>query len=53
VDMLVEKILYFYNNREAAMEMGKEARRHIETFTWEHYETTLIDTYRRLLENKK
>ena len=50
VEPLVEKILYFYNNREAAVEMGKEARRYIETFTWEHYERTLIETYQALLD---
>jgi glycosyltransferase involved in cell wall biosynthesis len=53
VEPLMEKILYFHNNREAAAEMGREARRYIETFTWEHYETTLIDTYKRLQENRR
>lgn len=47
---LMEKLLYFYENREAAMEMGAEARRHIETYTWEHYERTLTETYRNLLK---
>ena len=53
VEPLVEKIRYFYDNRAAAVEMGKEARRYIEQFTWEHYEDTLMDTYKRLLENKR
>jgi glycosyltransferase involved in cell wall biosynthesis len=53
VEPLVEKILYFYNNRDAAVEMGREARRHIETYTWEYYEQTLIDTYKQLLENRR
>jgi glycosyltransferase involved in cell wall biosynthesis len=53
VEPLMEKILYFYNNREAAAEMGREARSYIETYTWEHYERTLIDTYGRLLRNKR
>ena len=52
VEPLVEKIRYFYNNREAAEEMGREARRYIETFTWEHYERTLIDTYKTLLDRR-
>jgi glycosyltransferase involved in cell wall biosynthesis len=52
VEPLVEKILYFYNNSDAAEEMGREARRYIETFTWEHYERTLMDTYKHLLENR-
>ncbi len=50
VEPLMEKILYFYNNREAAVEMGREARRYIETYTWEHYERTLIETYQALLD---
>ena len=53
VEPLVERIRYFYDNRAAAVEMGKEARRYIEQFTWEHYEDTLMDTYKRLLENKR
>lgn len=52
VGPLMEKILYFYNNRDAAEQMGKEARRHIETYTWEHYEQVLMDTYKHLLENR-
>jgi glycosyltransferase involved in cell wall biosynthesis len=52
VEPLMEKILYFYNNREAAVEMGREARRHIEIYTWEHYEHTLIETYQMLLDRR-
>lgn len=50
VEPLMEKILYFYQNRDAAAEMGAEARRYIETYTWEHYEQTLIETYKDLLK---
>lgn len=52
VGPLVEKIRYFYDNRDAAQNMGRQARRHIETYTWEHYEQVLMDTYKRLLELK-
>jgi len=53
VEPLMEKILYFYNNRDAAVEMGREARRSIETYTWEHYEHTLIETYQMLLDRPR
>jgi len=52
VEPLMEKILYFYENRDAAAEMGAEARRYIETYTWEHYEKTLIATYQDLLSTR-
>jgi len=53
VEPLMEKILYFYQNRDAAVEMGAEARRYIETYTWEHYEQTLIETYKDLLKRPR
>lgn len=52
-EVLMEKLLYFYENREAAREMGQTARRHIEAYTWDTYETDLITTYRRLLAAHK
>ncbi|MBM3273336.1 glycosyltransferase family 4 protein [Candidatus Kaiserbacteria bacterium] len=52
VDALMEKILFFYEHRDAAREMGKTARRHIESYTWDVYEANLIATYRRLLAHK-
>jgi len=50
VEALMEKLLFFYENREAAHVMGKTARRHIETYTWDAYETNLIATYRALTQ---
>jgi glycosyltransferase involved in cell wall biosynthesis len=47
-EALMEKILYCYENPEAAVTMGATARSYIETFNWEHYEQTLIETYRSL-----
>ena len=49
VETLMEKLLFFYENREAAITMGQTARRHIEAYTWNTYEADLITTYRRLL----
>lgn len=51
VEALMEKLLYFYEHRGVAQEMGQTARRHIESYTWDVYETNLIATYRRLLAN--
>lgn len=48
VEALMDKLLFFYENREAAQTMGQTARRHIEAYTWDVYETNLIATYRRL-----
>ncbi|MFZ6016083.1 MAG: glycosyltransferase [Nitrospirota bacterium] len=48
VEVLKEKILFFYNNPDAVTEMGLMARRNIEPFTWDRYENTLIDKYEEL-----
>ncbi len=53
VEALMEKILYFYENREAAVAMGREGCRFIQRFTWDRYEETLTQTYRRLHETQK
>ena len=42
VKALKEKILYFYNNPDKAIEMGKNARQRAEEFTWERYMENLI-----------
>lgn len=49
VEVLMEKLLYFYENRKVAKDMGMVAREHIAPYTWEKYGATLIDTYRKLL----
>lgn len=48
VECVKEKILFFYNNPDAVKEMGNMARKNIEPFTWERYENSLINTYRKL-----
>lgn len=50
VEALMEKILYFFEHREAAEAMGAQARRNIERYTWENYERSLLNHYRRLLD---
>jgi glycosyltransferase involved in cell wall biosynthesis len=37
VDAYVEKILYFYHNREAIESMGRQARKVAEQYTWDNY----------------
>ena len=49
---LKEKMLFLYENPDAAREMGIKARKHIESYTWETYEKSLIDTYRTIWEKK-
>lgn len=48
VDVLMEKILFLYENPEIAREMGKAARKHIESYTWQDYRFSLIDKYRHI-----
>lgn len=45
VESLKEKILYFYNNFNQTLKMGKNARKQIENFSWERYQKELIKTY--------
>lgn len=48
VEALMEKILFLYENPEAARLMGQTGRRHIESYTWEAYRKSLVGLYRRL-----
>ena len=52
-EALMEKLLFFYENRNIAKDMGMMARQHIEPYTWEAYENSLIEHYYRLLEKKE
>lgn len=47
-ESLMEKILFFYHNREAAVDMGRNARKSIEKYTWDFYEKNLINTYQAI-----
>lgn len=48
-EALMEKIQYFFEHRDAAEAMGAQARKNIERYTWENYEHSLLNHYRRLL----
>ncbi len=48
VEALMEKILFLYDNPEAARLMGQTSRRHIESYTWETYRESLVGYYRRI-----
>jgi len=49
VHALAEAILWCYQHREASLEMGKAARRRIESqFKLEHYNERVVALYRAL-----
>ena len=50
-DALREKILLLYENPDLRETMGREARRHMETFTWDAHRNTLIETYEKVFGN--
>jgi glycosyltransferase involved in cell wall biosynthesis len=52
VEALMEKILFFYENRDVVDEMGLTARKHIESYTWDTYEKNLINKYHELIKLK-
>jgi len=49
VKALKEKILYFYENPEEIRRMGRNARKHVEKYTWERYGEELVRAYERLI----
>jgi len=51
-ETLAEKILFFYENPEKVSEMGVNARKRIEEFTWQRYEDDLIKTYKNLISER-
>ncbi len=51
VNILKEKIEYFYNNPAEVKRMGKNARKRIiSNFTWEHYSKRVADAYKYVYE---
>jgi glycosyltransferase involved in cell wall biosynthesis len=51
VEALAEKMLYFYENRDAAREMGKAARKKMESgWGWEDYTDRLLEIYARVVK---
>ncbi|MFA5098663.1 MAG: glycosyltransferase family 4 protein [Candidatus Paceibacterota bacterium] len=53
VEKIKEKILYFYENPEAAKMMGDSARLRVSSgFTWDDYGAKVSDIYENILKNK-
>jgi glycosyltransferase involved in cell wall biosynthesis len=48
-DALKQRLLFLYENRDAARAMGEAARKRVGDFSWETYESRLIDLYGELM----
>jgi glycosyltransferase involved in cell wall biosynthesis len=48
-DALKRRLLFLHENRDAARAMGEAARKRVGDFSWEIYESRLIDIYRELM----
>ena len=48
-DALKRRLLFLYENRDEARAMGEAARKRVREFSWETYESRLIDVYRELM----
>jgi glycosyltransferase involved in cell wall biosynthesis len=51
VDDIVEKISFFYKNKDIAREMGLSGHKWIRNFSKEKYRMRIIDLYKQLLSN--
>ncbi len=50
VEALKDKLVYLYQHRQEAREMGDNARRYIsDNYTWDHYGKRVVEVYRELL----
>lgn len=47
-EAIKEKILYFYNNRKEIEKMGKNARKHVEKYTWDRYGKEINKIYNKI-----
>jgi glycosyltransferase involved in cell wall biosynthesis len=47
--MLKEKIIYFYNNRDKIEEMGKNASLNVRNYTWEKYRENVRNAIYKIL----
>jgi glycosyltransferase involved in cell wall biosynthesis len=52
VDKLIEKIKYFYDNRDEIEIMGKNAQNYSRNFTWELYATKVNELYAEVFKNE-
>ncbi len=49
IRILKEKILYFYENKDKIKRMGKNARKHVEKYSWESYGDRLFESLKEVL----
>ncbi|MCF7899781.1 glycosyltransferase family 4 protein, partial [Candidatus Babeliales bacterium] len=49
VEILAEKILYVYQNREQAQFMGQLAKGHVQKFSWDNYGENIFKAYKNIL----
>lgn len=47
-----EKILYLFENQEVREEMGQNARKHMESYTWDNHRKLLISIYEKAFTKK-
>ena len=52
-DALKLRLLFLYENRDAARAMGEAARKRVRDFSWETYESRLMDIYGELMGEGK
>ncbi len=52
VEILKEKILFFYNNRDKIKEFGTNARKKAEQYTWENYGKRVNEIYNLVNNNE-
>jgi len=53
VEALKEKILFFYKNGEARIEMGRSARRWVEKYSWQRYQEELTKNLQEIIKLPK
>jgi len=51
INTLLVKILYFYHNRQALEQMGKQARLRAEQYTWDNYYQGLRKTIEKIISS--
>ena len=52
VEVLKEKILYFYENQDKCLEMGQKAKKRVSSgFTWDDYGNRYIENLKRIYNN--
>lgn len=49
-DALIEKVEYFIHNPDQIQQMGEEARKTAETFTWERYSRNVAQTVKEIVK---